>query len=70
MNNTLDSRFSFNDYTILSIGVDFKEVHPFPNCTTSVNVSVLNYEIQLHEKNVFKFDFHVSKDESFEMIIY
>ncbi|XP_063443328.1 uncharacterized protein LOC134723706 [Mytilus trossulus] len=37
MNNTLDSQFSFNDHTTLSMGVDFKEVHPFPNCTTSVN---------------------------------
>ncbi|XP_071172969.1 uncharacterized protein [Mytilus edulis] len=36
-NYTLHRRFSFNDHTILSMGVDFKEVHPFPNCTTSVN---------------------------------
>lgn len=41
MNYTLDSRFSFNDHTILSMVVNFKEVHPFPNCITSVNVSVL-----------------------------
>ncbi|XP_052062846.1 uncharacterized protein LOC127702610 isoform X1 [Mytilus californianus] len=37
MNSTLDSRYSFNDHTILTMGVDFKEVHPYPNCTTSFN---------------------------------
>ncbi|XP_052062851.1 uncharacterized protein LOC127702610 isoform X3 [Mytilus californianus] len=59
MNNTLDSRYSINDHKTLTIRVDFKEVHPYPNCTISFHSKDITSDV-IAESEVIQLFYRVT----------